>query len=328
MRKRVLRAMGCAVMFSILLASSGYGAAAPPQAAQSRVEAALGNIASLERPGNDGLATVWDGNKYVQCRRMPDHVLRCEAGGALMQPSLGRVLTPQRIARLDALSWRLDPSFGNYVQVFAADLSASKIAEKILSALADGFEADLSNLEVRTDWIASRPCPTRNGPTQNLAGAINDAPAMAATAIRACAYTPPPSSPIRTAVDLIDLHGARATGEVQRLRVNLDREIFVVFATQIGFVQCAPQTSPGAIYCEAQSADSWPALTSVLTPERVARLHTAGFTDPGRAPNYWKNYPLDQFDDGAIARELLTILHDVYGYEGSPTLEITTEKRG
>ena len=92
-------------------------------------------------------------------------------------------------------------------------------------------------------------------------------------------------------------------------------------------MQCAPETSSGAIYCEAQSADSWPALTSVLTPERVARLHAAGFADPGRAPNYWKNYPLDQFDDSAIARELLTLLHDVYGYEGSPALRIKTEKK-
>jgi hypothetical protein len=64
----------------------------------------------------------------------------------------------------------------------------------------------------------------------------------------------------------------------------------------------------------------------VLTPERVTRLHTAGYSDPGRAPNYSKTYALDQFDDAAIARELLTILYDVYGYVGAPKLKIDTEK--
>lgn len=68
------------------------------------------------------------------------------------------------------------------------------------------------------------------------------------------------------------------------------------------------------------------ARASVLTPERVARLHDAGFADPGRAPNYWKRYAVDQVDDAGIARELLTVLHDVYGYSGLPTLKVKTEK--
>ena len=63
----------------------------------------------------------------------------------------------------------------------------------------------------------------------------------------------------------------------------------------------------------------------VLTPERLAHLHAAGFADPGRAPNYWKVYPADQFDDAAIAGELLTLLHDVYGYDGSWDLAVKTE---
>jgi hypothetical protein len=266
MKTRQLRAVAYVFALLALLGSGPSGAAGPSQTSQARIEAALGNIAALDRPGEDGLATIFDGNKYVQCRRMPDHVLRCEAAGMLMQTSLARVLTPERIARLDALGWRLDPSFGNYVQIFPADAPASQIAEKILTALSEGYDADLANFEVRTDWIASRPCPTRNGPTQNLAGAIDDAPAMASSAIHACAYTPAPSPTPRTAANLIDLYGARVTGEIQRLRVNLDREVFVIFSTEIGFVQCAPQTSPGAIYCEAQSPDSWPALSSVLTP--------------------------------------------------------------
>jgi hypothetical protein len=326
MLTRNVRAKGCAVILSALLGAPGSGVAGPPPTSQSRIEAALANIIALERPRQDGLATVWDGNKYVQCRHLPDQALHCEAAGALLQPSLSHVLIPERMARLEALGWRLDPSFGNYAQTFPADLPASQVADKILQALTEGYDADLANLEVQTDWIASQPCPPRNGPSQNLAGMINDPPAMAKTAIYACAYTPAPSPSINSAADLINVYGGRITGEIQRLRVNIERNVFVVFETDIGFVQCAPQTTPGAIYCEAQSADSWPALTSVLTPERVARLHTAGFADPGRAPNYWKNYPLDQFDDAAIAHELLTILYDVYGYKGSPQLKVATEK--
>jgi hypothetical protein len=326
MRTLGLGAAGFAAALVIWLAFPGSAAAGPPPASQTHVEAAVENIAALERPGKDGLATISDGNKYVQCRRMPDHALRCEAGGALMQPSLDHVLSPERIARLATLGWRLDASFGNYVQSFPADLPPSQVAEKILQALAEGYNSDLADLEIRTDWIASQRCPPRNGPSQNLAGMIDEAPSMAGTAIQACAYTPAPSSLISSAADLIRIYGVRTTGEIQRLRVNIDRDIFVVFETDIGFVQCAPRTSPGAIYCEAQSADSWPALSSVLTTERVARLHSAGYSDPGRAPNYSKTYALEQFDDSAVARELLTILYDVYGYVGSPKLKIDTEK--
>src|SRR5262245_55158355 len=118
---------------------------------QSRVETALTNIMTLHRPGQDGLATIWDGNKYVQCRLQLDRALRCEAAGTLMQPSLARALTPDRITRLMALGWTLDPSFGNYVQIFASDLPAKEIAERILQALKEAYDADITDLEVGSD---------------------------------------------------------------------------------------------------------------------------------------------------------------------------------
>jgi hypothetical protein len=306
------------------------GIAEPSSPIQSRVEAALTNIMTLNRPGEDGLATVWDGNKYVQCRFTRDRQLRCEAAGALLQPSLSHILAPERIARLTALGWRFDPSFGNYVQNIPSDWPASQIADKILRALAEGYDAEQTKLEVRTDWITSQPCPPRNGPSQNLAGMINDAPSMAATAIRGCAYVSKPdlgpSVSAGSTAELIDLYKSRVTGEIARLRVNIDRDVFAVFGAGIGYVQCRPRSSPSSIYCEAQSADSWAALASILTPDRLAHLHEAGFADPGRGPNYWKNYQLDQIDDASIARELLTILHDVYGYNGLPALKVETEK--
>ncbi|HEX4183530.1 MAG TPA: hypothetical protein VHY34_09745, partial [Caulobacteraceae bacterium] len=151
---------------------------------------------------------------------------------------------------------------------------------------------------------------------------------MSSTAVHACFYIPKEevAGPTRSAQELIDVYGARVTGELQRLRINFTREVFFALTTDGGYVQCQPQASPKAIYCEAVSADSWPVVASILTPERLARLHAAGFADPGRAPNYSKTYPIDTADDGAIARELLTILHDVYGYGGATKLEVTTEK--
>lgn len=144
---------------------------------------------------------------------------------------------------------------------------------------------------------------------------------------------PAPAAPVRVAPPpaagsaelLVDLYGPRATAEIQRLRANLERRVFVVFDTGIGYVQCEPQTPPDEIYCEAQSPQSWPALASVLTPDRLARLHAAGYADPGAAPNYTKDYPLAKYDDATIARQVITLLHDVYGYNGDEQLTIKTE---
>jgi hypothetical protein len=152
---------------------------------------------------------------------------------------------------------------------------------------------------------------------------------MAATAVYGCAYVPPdedPLPPIRTAADLFDVYGARVTGEVQRLRVNIDRWLYFALDTGGGYVQCGTQRTPPAIYCEAQSAESWPVLSRILTPDRVARLHAAGFADPGDAPNYSRVYPVAEFSDDAIADALLTVLYDAYAYDGVPQLLIATEE--
>lgn len=115
----------------------------PPQGASQqsnpRIEAALQNIITLQRPGQQGFATIWDGNKYVQCGRRADRSFRCEAAGALMQPSLEHVLVPERVSRPAALGWRLDPSFGNYVQIFSPDLPTSQVSDRIMQALAEGY---------------------------------------------------------------------------------------------------------------------------------------------------------------------------------------------
>jgi hypothetical protein len=289
-----------------LLGSSGSGLADPtPQGSKSRTEAVLQNILTLDRPGEDGFATIWDGNKYVQCGRSQDRSLRCEAAGALLQPSLRHVLVPERVTRLTALGWRLDPSFGNYVQTFPPSTPTSQIADKILQALAgrlrrrlgrSGGAEHLGGQRALPAPQRAEPEPCRNRQQRALHGGDS------LTCLRLHAPEPDlgPSLPAGSTAELIGLYGARVTGEIQRLRVNIDRHVFVVLETDIGYVRCGPQSSPAAIYCEAQSADSWPALASVLTPDRIARLHAAGFADPGRAPNYWKIYPADQIDDATL----------------------------
>lgn len=314
------------VAFAIVLAGQA-------SAQEEKVEAAITLIQTLDRPGQINLATVWDGNKYVQCRTMDDRSLRCEAAGTLMQPSLGHVLTPDRVSRLLAQGWKLDTHFGNYVRSFAPTTSAKVVAGELLAALTQAYDADLKNIEIETSSVPKEPCPPRNGRTQNLAGMISNARSMARFAVHACAYSPQDDTPERklgpssTTADLISVYGPKVAVEIERLRLNIHRDVFVAFETGLGYMQCAPQTDPDAFYCEAQSADSWPALAAMLTPERVARLHAAGYADPGRAPNYSKTYPADKITDAALAAELLTLLHDVYGYYGATKLEVKTEER-
>lgn len=316
----MLKTRGVVGFVALLMLSAVAPAISAPAipGSKARIETALRNLTTARRPGQDTLATIFDGNKYVQCRRASKSLL-CEAAGALMQSSLERVLIPERIERLTAMGWRLEPSFGNYVQTFPPELPLHDIVNKIIETLAEGYDANINELDVRNDWVKSERCPPRNGPSQSLAGMINNATQMAATAVHACAYTP-----IRSASDVVNAYGKQIEAEVKRLRTNAKRNVFFVIQAGIGYVQCAPAS--GAIYCEAQSADSWSMLAHVLTSERVERLHAAGFSDPGRSPNYWRVYSFPEFDEAAIARELLTILYDVYGYEGPAKLKVLSQR--
>ena len=66
-------------------------------------------------------------------------------------------------------------------------------------------------------------------------------------------------------------------------------------------------------------------LAGVLTPSRIERLHSAGFADPGYSPNFQKTYQRDTADNADMAHQLLTILFEVYGYDGVKKLRIETE---
>lgn len=333
-----------ALVLALLGAARPDAGAAEPGEARARLESTLRTMLVSAAPGQLALATVWDSNAYVQCRRAPRQPVRCEAAGTLMQPSLARVLTPERIDRLGALGWRLDPSFGNYVLGFPPRTPAGRMADLLLATLIEGYGATVATLELRNSWVTDEPCPPRNGMSQNLAGMINDSPEMKAVSLRACRYDPPaeppagptadppgealaPHQPAVPTAELIRRLGPGVAREIHRLRVNLGGpRVFTVLETGRGYVQCEPETTPPAIYCEAQSAESWPALAATLTPDRVARLAAAGFESPGLRQNYWRSYPAAQFDDATIADALLRILHDVYGYDGTPALTVQTEK--
>jgi hypothetical protein len=309
----------------VLVWGVGLGTvAASAQTPAQKIDEALQNISNVVRDEKVGYATVFDGNKYVQCRRLPSREVRCEAAGAALQPSLERVLTPERQSKLKTLGWVLDPSFGNFVRTFPADRPTSAIAEKIVEALTQGYAAEPERIELRTAWVADLPCPPRNGRSQNLAGSVTDSAAMRPSAIKSCTYTANLQRPetANSADDLQALYGTMVTAEIQRLRINAVRHVFAVFDAGIGYIQCAPDVVAREIYCEAQSAESWEALSAVLTPERIAVLHKLGYEDPGRVPNYAKSYPFAKFNDAAIASELLTILYDVYGYRGATKLKI------
>ncbi|WP_299720866.1 hypothetical protein [Tardiphaga sp.] len=297
------------------------------QSIEVRIDDALQNITALVRPERIGYATFWDGNKFVQCRRLPDRQLRCEAAGTTMQPSLKSVLTGDRLNRLAALGWVIDPAFGSYVRTFPAEVPTAAAARHIVRALTEAYAANIDTVEMSTRWVADTPCPPRAGPSQNLAGSVNDMASMRASAVRSCSYvdTKPAAQAVSSSAELIALYGPMVTAEIQRLRINLTRRVWASFSTGIGYVQCMPETTPPAMLCEAQSSESWPALAAVLTPQRIARLHSAGYADPGRTPNYSKIYPLEKFTDAAIASELLTILYDVYNYSGATTLKVTAE---
>lgn len=307
----------------------GYVGESSAQTPAARIDEALQNITTVVRAKRVGYATIWDGNKFVQCRRLTTGDMRCEAAGTNLQPSLKSVLTADALKRMAALGWKLNPNFGNYEKDFAAGVPTTAIAENILKTLTQAYAANGQDIELSTRWVADVTCPPRAGFSQNLAGSINDTLSMRSVAIRSCSYASDPRQDLPPAASLktiIARYGAQTTSEIQRLRLNSQRRVWVVISAGLGYVQCAPGTSPPVIYCEAQSAESWPALAAVLTPERRQKLKRAGYADPGRAPNYSRNYPTDTFSDAAIASQVLTVLHDVYGYNGVAKLEFEAER--
>jgi hypothetical protein len=323
------------VAMAVALLSLATGAASPRNP-MSKLENGLRAVVRTHGRARERVVTAWNGNKYVQCRRQDGGVLRCEAAGTRLQPSLAHVLTSERIDQLTTRGWRLDPNFGAYVQTFPAGAPIGQVMSQVVQALQFGYDADISALEVKTALVPRETCPRRNGYTQNLAGMINYAPTMVAYSITDCAYTPPPEptssllaakTAAAPAQHVIDLYGERLADDIRWMRLagRSRRARRLVLDTGEGYVQCESNGAPRELYCEAVSADSSPDLAGRLTPDRIARLHQLGFADPGYAPNYSRTYPADNSDEHLVSAELLTLLHDVYAYDGSSALQMKTD---
>lgn len=302
---------GWVMLSTALLVAPGWAATAgAAQSPQDALAAAIAAVRGAQRPGYDQLATVRDGAALIQCRASADQgaLLDCEAASG--------ETTPDRINRLERRGWLPVSIDGGYTRIFGPRAPDQEVAGQIMAALAEGYAADPTRLKVATSAAPSPPCPARAGPDQTVAGA--------------CAYTPPLHEPPvlgpgATTDDIVETYAHEVRTEIARLRASRGRRAFAVFDAKAGYIQCETRPSADGLYCEAQSAESWRALAPVLTPERVALLHAAGYADPGPAPNYSKTYPPGSDDDMATAREILTLLHQVYGYDGLDPIAITTE---
>lgn len=204
------------------------------------IDEALANIAARTRANQDGYATFWDGNIYVQCHRTATLSMFCEESGARLQPSLRNVLNQ---GQLKSLGWSLDSSFGNYVRVFPEDQPLGEVSDAIIEVLVKGYGADPARIEIETNWITTAICPQRNGPSQNLAGVVNDARAMKKTAIKGCSYVePPPPTIAASAEDLWALYGWGVAAELQRLKSN--RESYVYVGSARASATCSVRLRP------------------------------------------------------------------------------------
>ena len=160
---RLRRAIVLVGFGAALMAVLSTRIAIAEESAVQQIDEALQNITTLVRPGKVGYATFWDGNKFIQCRRLIDRQTRCEAAGSTMQPSLKSILMGERLTRLATLGWALDPSFGNYTRTFPADASTARVASEILRTLVDAYRANEAGLELQTAGSSIFPARHASG---------------------------------------------------------------------------------------------------------------------------------------------------------------------
>jgi hypothetical protein len=125
--------------------------------------------------------------------------------------------------------------------------------------------------------------------------------------------------------DVVAAYLPAVTKEVARLRAARTPHIWITLDGAQGYVQCKPDLEDKAFYCEGQSAEANDAIAGLFTPGRIAILHMAGFEDPGRVENYSRLFPFRDFQNADLAKLLLVILRDVYGYDGSDLLQAHDE---
>ena len=334
-----------AIFLSILnLAAAPLPATAAPSLEQRIVSAALQVL--IPRPTDlDGVLTVASGGIYVQClEHAPAANWRCEAAGFEGQSWLYHVLTVDRQKALIAKGFEPDSRTGNFLRIVPRTLPPAELAALIVSVLADGYGVQRDDVDVYADWLVHRRCPIRLGANNVSGGAIitpqyafaNVRYATTSCTIEASAkslnYRDPsiriPQAPGAGAVDLDARYGSAMAAQLRRVQGRTpEDDRYAIFSVGTGYVQCLADLDDKAMYCEAASDDAiGPSLDLILTPARKQALIKAGFRPPGQSINYARYYPFKDYDSRRLARTLLAVLHDAYGYEGAPELMLSTER--
>jgi hypothetical protein len=305
-----------------------------------RIADGINTVLVQENTKTDGIVTVRDDNQFVQC--LGSHFLpawRCEAAGLEGQSWLHHALTAERQATLIQLGFKPDPKFGNFVAFIPKTTAPDALASLLIHVLTEGYAVKPEDIEVKAERLASRHCHRRIRADHELGGLIQTPTiGLSRDAEKGCGmeldapatnYDDPTAViPAAEGIDVDALYIPAMTAELQRVeKVGKGNEGFVIFITGPAYVQCMHDADGKRMYCEAVSEDSvGKPIERILTPERKAKLLEAGFAPPGKTMNYSRFYPADQYDMTALAKTLLGILKDVYGYQGAPPMKLTTEK--
>ncbi|HEV2673358.1 MAG TPA: hypothetical protein VGV37_02385 [Aliidongia sp.] len=327
-------------MFFLAGASNGAMAQDAALAAITRGAAA---VLLPNRENRDGILTVSDNTLYVQCLNRADTSnWRCEAAGPEAQPWLRNVLTADRQEMLIARGFEPDSTIGNFVRLFPRSTPPDNLASIILAVLTRIYDADAGNIRVLANWLPARPCHRRIMARHDRGGSIA-APhwGFAQDVASGCemvdkidtsnhgeSQATTPGAPSEGEIDLDQRYRAAITLQIERLKEKRQGvHVWAIFAAGIPYVQCKPALQENAIYCEAASVDAvGDLLTPILTPTRRQKLVDAGFEPPGKVVNFRRFYGLEKYDATAIAHAILAVLHDCYGYGGTPPLMLKTEK--
>ena len=332
-----LRALSIGLLSFVMMANIA-AAGEPPTVAIARAAA---KVLVPKRLKQDGILTVRDNTLYVQCINRPDAaVWRCEAAGLEGEPWLRNVLTVERQDQLIARGFRPDSTTGNFVRSFARSTTPIAFATTVLAVLTDIYGADTGEIEAIADWLPAAPCHPRMISGHDFGGSIktprwgHEKDVAAGCDIltntnglnRDDFKTPAPGAPPSGEIDLAARYAAAMAPQLKRLESGQEH-IWAVFVAGIPYVQCQYDSEDTAFYCEAASDDASGApLARILTPDRRQKLIDAGFEPPGKVVNFRRFYPLAQYDEVAVAEALLAVLHDAYGYGGTPALRLHTEK--
>lgn len=327
-----------ALLGSILLLGTARAEPTPKTAINEGIAAVL----LVTNDKADGILTVSESNLYVQC--LDSHLLpqwRCEAAGIEGQPWLRGVLTPEHQAKLAALGFLPDPETGNFVAQPPKAIAPETLAGTILQVLTDIYGAKPEEIDVKAEKLRASRCHRRIKPGHDRGRAIlTRSIGFKQDAEKTCklkSHTgetrdandaddddtdPAPAAP---GIDVDARYLAPMAAELDRVR-RAGPNAHVIFIATPTYVQCLHDSEGKRMYCEAASEDAvGKSLAHILTPERTAKLIAAGFAPPGRTMNYSRFYPEAEYNMPLLAKALLRVLKEAYGYQGAPPMNVATE---